>query len=80
MLCDGTVIPCCLDSEGRLALGNLHRQELADTGLPTGHSHGGGLFPAAAVGGALPPLRLRCTVQPMRGIGRMIGAIWKNRS
>lgn len=51
-----------------------------DTGLPTGHSHGDGLFPAAAVGGAVPPLRLRCTVQPMRGIGRMIGAIWKNRS
>ena len=50
-----------------------------DTGLPTGHSHGDGLFPAAAVGGAVPPLRLRCTVQPMRGIGRMIGAIWKNR-
>ena len=39
-----------------------------------------GFFPAAAVGGAVPPLRLRCTVQPMRGIGRMIGAIWKNRS
>ena len=51
-----------------------------DTGLPTGHSHGDGLFPAAAVGGAVPPLRLRGTVQPMRGIGRMIGAIWKNRS
>ena len=48
--------------------------------IPTGHSHGDGLFPAAAVGGAVPPLRLRCTVQPMRGIGRMIGAIWKNRS
>ena len=30
VLCDGTVVPCCLDSEGRLALGNLHRQELAE--------------------------------------------------
>ena len=23
MLCDGTVVPCCLDAEGTLALGNL---------------------------------------------------------
>lgn len=37
-------------------------------------------FPGGSpVGGAVPPLRLRRTVQPMRGIGRMIGAIWKNR-
>ena len=28
MLCDGTVVPCCLDGEGRLALGNLLAQEL----------------------------------------------------
>ena len=28
MLCDGTVIPCCLDSEGRLALGNIFHQSL----------------------------------------------------
>lgn len=24
VLCDGTVVPCCLDHEGELALGNLH--------------------------------------------------------
>lgn len=26
VLCDGTVVPCCLDGEGRLALGNLFTQ------------------------------------------------------
>ena len=30
MLCDGTVVPCCLDGEGRIPLGNLFEQELAD--------------------------------------------------
>lgn len=30
VLCDGTVVPCCLDSEGRLALGNLLTGELDD--------------------------------------------------
>ena len=30
VLCDGTVVPCCLDHEGDLALGNLFRQELAE--------------------------------------------------
>ena len=28
ILCDGTVVPCCLDHEGDLALGNLFRQDL----------------------------------------------------
>ena len=28
VLCDGTVVPCCLDHEGDLALGNLFTQEL----------------------------------------------------
>lgn len=28
VLCDGTVVPCCLDHEGDLALGNLLEQEL----------------------------------------------------
>ena len=28
VLCDGTVVPCCLDHEGDLALGNLHLEEL----------------------------------------------------
>jgi len=30
VLCDGTVVPCCLDHEGDLALGNLFDQELKD--------------------------------------------------
>ena len=30
VLCDGTVVPCCLDHEGDLALGNLFRQELEE--------------------------------------------------
>lgn len=28
VLCDGTVVPCCLDHEGDLALGNLLREDL----------------------------------------------------
>lgn len=28
VLCDGTVVPCCLDHEGDLALGNLHSQTM----------------------------------------------------
>lgn len=30
VLCDGTVVPCCLDHEGDIALGNLFHQELSD--------------------------------------------------
>lgn len=30
ILVDGTVVPCCLDGEGRLALGNIFTQPLAD--------------------------------------------------
>ena len=30
VLCDGTVVPCCLDHEGDLALGNLYEQSLED--------------------------------------------------
>lgn len=30
ILCDGTVVPCCLDHEGDLALGNLHRQSMEE--------------------------------------------------
>ena len=28
VLCDGTVVPCCLDHEGDLSLGNIHNQDL----------------------------------------------------
>ena len=30
VLCDGTVVPCCLDGEGLIPLGNLLREELGD--------------------------------------------------
>ena len=30
ILCDGTVVPCCLDHEGDIALGNLFQEELED--------------------------------------------------
>ena len=30
VLCDGTVVPCCLDHEGDLALGNVFTQELEE--------------------------------------------------
>lgn len=30
VLCDGTVVPCCLDGEGRIPLGNLFERELED--------------------------------------------------
>lgn len=30
VLCDGTVVPCCLDHEGDLALGNLFEENLED--------------------------------------------------
>ena len=29
ILCDGTVVPCCLDSDGVIALGNVFTQELS---------------------------------------------------
>jgi len=30
VLCDGTVVPCCLDHEGDISLGNLFEQEMSD--------------------------------------------------
>lgn len=30
VLCDGTVVPCCLDHEGDIALGNLFEQDLGE--------------------------------------------------
>ena len=30
VLCDGTVVPCCLDHDGDLSLGNLLQEEMAD--------------------------------------------------
>ena len=30
ILCDGTVIPCCLDREGEIALGNVFKSPIED--------------------------------------------------
>ncbi len=30
ILCDGTVVPCCLDSDGVIALGNVFHEDLSD--------------------------------------------------
>ncbi|MBO5734606.1 MAG: SPASM domain-containing protein, partial [Clostridia bacterium] len=30
ILCDGTVVPCCLDGQGVIALGNLHIQSMEE--------------------------------------------------
>lgn len=30
VLCDGTVVPCCLDGQGTIVLGNLFNEELSD--------------------------------------------------
>ena len=30
ILCDGTVVPCCLDSNGSISLGNIFSEELSD--------------------------------------------------
>jgi len=30
VLCDGSVVPCCLDADGAITLGNIFTQELAD--------------------------------------------------
>ena len=30
ILCDGTVVPCCLDAEGVISLGNVFRQDLSE--------------------------------------------------
>ena len=35
ILVDGSVVPCCLDSEGTLTLGNLHESEFAGIENPT---------------------------------------------
>ena len=30
VLCDGTVVPCCLDADGAIPLGNIFKEELSD--------------------------------------------------
>ena len=47
VMCDGTVVPCCLDAEGRMALGNLFESSLEEilaaepaAGMRAGFAHG----------------------------------------
>ena len=30
VLCDGTVVPCCLDADGAVSLGNIFKEPLSD--------------------------------------------------
>lgn len=52
VLCDGTVVPCCLDHEGDIALGNVFTQELEEIlnsprakGIYDGFSHRAAMEP-----------------------------------
>ena len=52
VLCDGTVVPCCLDGEGEMALGNLFFQPLSEIlqspraqAICAGFSHGAAAEP-----------------------------------
>ena len=47
VLCDGTVVPCCLDSDGLLALGNLFETPLAEILASPGRRPSGRVLPAA---------------------------------
>lgn len=57
VLCDGTVVPCCLDAEGALALGNLFDSELDEIlGSPRAYAIYDGFSHRTAV----EPLCRRC--------------------
>lgn len=61
VLVDGTVVPCCLDSDGNIPLGNVYQQPLAEI-LTSPRAQGAPrwiLLPPSHRG-ALPPVRL-CT-------------------
>ena len=57
VLCDGTVVPCCLDHDGDIPLGNLLTQELADI-LATPRAQA--IYDGFSQGKALEPLCRRC--------------------
>ena len=57
VLCDGTVVPCCLDHEGDIPLGNLLEQELED--ILTSH-RARSIYDGFSQGRALDPLCRRC--------------------
>lgn len=57
VLCDGTVVPCCLDHEGDIPLGNLLHQELSEI-LDTPRAKA--IFDGFCTGNAPEPLCRRC--------------------
>ena len=57
VLCDGTVVPCCLDHEGELALGNLYRQSVEE--ILQGE-RAAAIYNGFSDGKAIEPLCRRC--------------------
>ena len=57
ILCDGTVVPCCLDHEGDIPLGNLFEQDLSDI-LQTNRAKS--IYDGFSEGKAAEPLCRRC--------------------
>lgn len=57
VLCDGTVVPCCLDHDGSIPLGNLFDQDLSDI-LST--SEAKAIYDGFSAGVAVHPLCRRC--------------------
>lgn len=57
VLCDGTVVPCCLDHEGDIPLGNLFEQDLSDI-LQTLRAKS--IYDGFSEGKAVEPLCRRC--------------------
>ena len=57
VLCDGTVVPCCLDHEGDIPLGNLFEQDLSDI-LQTPRAKS--IYEGFSKGKATEPLCRRC--------------------
>lgn len=57
ILCDGSVVPCCLDHEGDLCLGNLHRQTMEEI-LASPRAQA--IYDGFSAGKAAEPLCRRC--------------------
>ncbi|WP_438448025.1 radical SAM/SPASM domain-containing protein [Gorillibacterium sp. sgz5001074] len=57
VLVDGTVVPCCLDGEGVIALGNLHREAFSDI---IENERSNGLYDGFSRGEAVEELCKRC--------------------
>ena len=57
VLCDGTVVPCCLDHEGDIPLGNLFESELKEI-MSTERAHR--IYEAFTARKAVEPLCQRC--------------------